>query len=66
VIDAELTAVDALLKKGQTAAQAYDARVQANYEAPKPRKPRGGAAAMIRLFTILHPVPATVKVDQIL
>jgi protein-disulfide isomerase len=45
VIDAELKETAALVKGGKSIADAYQARVNANYEAPKPRKPRGGAAA---------------------
>jgi protein-disulfide isomerase len=45
VIDAELKAVEDLVKAGKTPAAAYDERVAKNYAPPAPRKPRGGAAA---------------------
>jgi protein-disulfide isomerase len=44
-IDAEITAVSAMIKAGKTAAQAYQERVAKNYAAPAPRKPRNAPSA---------------------
>jgi protein-disulfide isomerase len=45
VIDEEIKAVKALTASGQSAADAYKARVAKNYAAPKPRQPRNRPAA---------------------